>query len=194
MKRSMALVAVALPLCLAAQAANAQGIGLKGGVIFNNVSNRGALPGSLDRRTGFTGGLTASTLKGPLGFGVEALFAQRGLNASSPGDERRLDYIDVPAYLRVMIPTSGVAPYLYAGPQISFELRCRAGGADCSSGRPTTSYAGIIGAGLFFGDHDGLSVEGRYMYGLTDLKLNTVTTSESYKTRSFMILAGLHFR
>ena len=92
-----------------------------------------------------------------------------------------------------MIPVGGVAPYAYAGPQVSFELRCRAGGSDCSSGRPSTSYAGIIGAGLFFGERGGLSVEGRYMYGLTDLKLNTVTSSSSYKTRSFMILGGVHF-
>src|SRR4051812_3213579 len=103
MKRSMALLA--LPLCFAAATANAQGIGLKGGVIFNNVSNRGALPGSLDRRTGFTGGLTFSTAKAPIGLGVEALYAQRGLNAAAPADERRLDYVDLPVYLRVMIPT-----------------------------------------------------------------------------------------
>ena len=192
MKRTFALVA-AIPLCFAAQAAKAQGIGLKGGLVFNNVSNRGALPGSLERHTGFTAGLTASTYKGPLGVGIEALYAQRGLNGATASDNRRLDYVDIPAYLRVMIPTSGIAPYLFAGPQVSFELRCRDGGTDCSSGRPKTSYAGIIGAGVFFGEHNGLSVEGRYMYGLTDLKLNTVTTSDSYKTRSFMVLAGIHF-
>jgi hypothetical protein len=32
--------------------------------------------------------------------------------------------------------------------------------------------------------------EGRYVYGLTDLKLNTVTSSSSYKTRSFLLLVG----
>ena len=39
----------------------------------------------------------------------------------------------------------------------------------------------------------GLSVEGRYVYGLTDLNLNTVSTSESYQTRSFLLLAGISF-
>jgi hypothetical protein len=38
-----------------------------------------------------------------------------------------------------------------------------------------------------------LSIEGRYVYGLTDLKLNTVTSSESFKSRTFLILAGYHF-
>jgi len=36
-------------------------------------------------------------------------------------------------------------------------------------------------------------LEGRYVYGLTDLKLSTVTSSESYKTRSVLILVGWAF-
>jgi hypothetical protein len=36
-------------------------------------------------------------------------------------------------------------------------------------------------------------LEGRYIYGLTDLKLGTITSSTSYKTRSFLLLAGLTF-
>ena len=39
----------------------------------------------------------------------------------------------------------------------------------------------------------GLSIEGRYVYGLTDLKLSTVSTSTSYQTRSFLVLLGLGF-
>ena len=192
MKRSLALLA-ALPLCMIAAKANAQGIGIKGGAVFNNVKDNGALPGSLERRTGFTAGLTFSTLKGPVGIGLEALYAQRGVNAPNATDARRLDYIDVPAYLRVMIPTGSVNPYLLAGPQVSFELNCRAGSGSCPSGRSKTTYAGVIGAGIFFGNHGGLSLEGRYMYGLSDLHLSTVTSSSSYKNRSFLILAGLQF-
>ena len=194
MKRTIALAAV-MPFVFAA-AAHAQGIGVKGGVVWNNVRNSGALPGSLEGHTGWTGGLTLSTERGAVGVGLEALYAQRGVNAPSGNDSRRLDYIDVPAYLRVMIPIAGLSPYAYAGPQVSFELRCRTGGTTataCPSGRPMTTYAGVIGAGLFFGDQGGFSLEGRYMYGLSDLKLGTVTSSESYKTRSFLILGGLHF-
>ncbi len=32
------------------------------------------------------------------------------------------------------------------------------------------------------------------MYGLTDLKLGTVTDAESYQTRSFLILVGIYVR
>lgn len=192
MKRSVAILA-ALPLCFAAATANAQGIGLKGGVVFNNVKDNGALPGSLERRTGWTAGLTFSTLAGPVGIGIEGLYARRGVNAPNATDARDLDYIDVPAYLRVMIPTGAVSPYLFAGPQVSFELNCRAGSGSCPSGRSKTTYAGIIGAGVFLGDKGGLSLEARYMYGLSNLHLSTVSSSSSYKARSFLILAGLQF-
>ena len=63
----------------------------------------------------------------------------------------------------------------------------------CPSGRPKTSTAAVIGAGLRLGGMSAMTIEGRYVYGLTDLKLNTVTSSQSYKTRSFLILAGLTF-
>ena len=43
------------------------------------------------------------------------------------------------------------------------------------------------------GAQSGFTLEGRYIYGLNDLKLSTVTASQSYKTRSFLILAGLSF-
>jgi len=48
------------------------------------------------------------------------------------------------------------------------------------------------GAGASLGGR-GLSLEGRYMYGLTDLKLSTVTSATSYHSRSFLILAGIPF-
>jgi hypothetical protein len=57
MKRSFALLAVVFlglaPATLRAQAA----LGIKGGLSYGNVSNRGLLPGSLSGRTGFAVGL-----------------------------------------------------------------------------------------------------------------------------------------
>jgi hypothetical protein len=51
----------------------------------------------------------------------------------------------------------------------------------------------VIGGGVRLGAASAFTLEGRYIYGLTDLKLSTVTSSESYKTRSFAILAGWAF-
>jgi hypothetical protein len=175
--------------------AAAQGsVALKGGFSYGNVSNRGVLPGNLQERTGFALGISFGTGRSMLGLGVEALYAQRGVKNSGTTDERRLDYVDVPVFLRALFPTPGIAPFAYAGPQASFELRCRAGGTPCpDTDRPSTSWAAVIGGGVRLGATSALTVEGRYIYGLSDLKLSTVTSSESYKTRSFLILAGWAF-
>jgi len=192
MQRSFTLAAAALVLCAAT--AHAQGIGIKGGLSFGDVSNRGLLPGSLDTRTGFALGLGLSSAPGLLGFDAEGLYAQRGVGEAADPDARRLDYIDVPVYLRAMLPLPGLAPFAYAGPQVSFELRCRAGGDPCpDTDRSKTSYAAAVGAGVRLGTRRAITVEGRYLYGLTDLDLGTVTDPESYKTRSFLILVGVGF-
>jgi hypothetical protein len=171
------------------------GFEIKGGLSWGNVSNRGVLPGSLNGRNGIALGLGMFG-GSPVGFGIEGLYVQRGVeNDIFDVNSRRLDYIDVPGYLRISVPFA-LQPFLYAGPMVSFELRCRAGGtlgsADCpDTGRPTTSWSGIIGAGIRLNPGVALSFEGRYVYGLTDLNLSTVTSSSSYRTRSFMLLAGI---
>lgn len=193
MKRVFVGVAIVTALALgAAPAAHAQsGLGIKGGFAYSDVSNAGALPGNLHSRTGYAIGLGYEG-GGPLGLGVEALYAQRGLSGGAAGEARELNYIDVPLYLRLSAPSPALTPFAYAGPQASFEMRCSAGGAPCpNTGRPKTTYAGVIGAGVRLAG--GLTVEGRYVYGLTDLKLSTVSTSTSYQTRSFMILLGFGF-
>ena len=195
MRRTLAVIA-ALLTSVAPRAAHAQGmLSIKGGLSYGNVSNRGLLPGELDQRTGFAGGLALNPSRSALfGLGVEALYAQRGVESSTGGDSRELNYVDVPVYLMASLPTPGAAPYLYAGPQVSFELACHDGVGDCPDGdRPKTSYAAVIGAGVRLGGAPGVSLEGRYLYGLTDLKLSTVTSSASYKTRSFLLMAGLTF-
>lgn len=193
MKRTLAcLIATALGVATVAPAQG--GVALKGGLSFGNVSNRGVLPGNLKERTGFAAGLSFGTGRNMLGFGLEALYAQRGVANSGTPDERRLDYVDVPVFVRALFPMPGIAPFAYAGPQVSFELRCRAGGSACpDTDRPSTSYAAVIGGGARLGAASALTLEGRYVYGLTDLKLSTVTSSESYKTRSFLILVGWTF-
>jgi len=180
--------------------------GLKAGVSFGNISNKGLLPEgvSLDNRTGFAGGVFLGYRVGFLGVGLEGLYAQRGAkfegvtgtpsptpSAASP--QTRLDYIDVPIYVKAALPTPLVQPFVYAGPQVSFEIRCRtADDTACpdasTSGRKKTDYGAVFGAGARFG---GLSLEGRYVYGLRDLKLNTLTDTHSYKTRTFLILLGI---
>ncbi|HUX34288.1 MAG TPA: porin family protein [Gemmatimonadaceae bacterium] len=194
MKRAVAVIGFLL-LAGTGAVAQAQGGGLaiKGGLSYGNVSNGGTLPGSVTQRSGFAIGLSANT-GGMLGLGIEGMYAQRGFDNSTAADARHLDYIDVPVYVRVAIPTGSIAPFAYAGPQGSYELNCGASSGNCpDSGRPKVTYSGVIGAGLAFNVLHGMTVEYRYVYGLTDLKLSTVSTTESYKTRSSLLLVGFGF-
>ena len=195
MKRSHIIGVVAVFVALPAPAPAQSGVEVKGGFSYGNVSNRGLLPGALRERTGFAVGIGVGVSRNLLGFGAEALYAQRGVKSSSdPDSSRQLDYVDVPIYVRAALPLVSVTPYAYAGPQLSFEVRCRSGNAACpDTDRPMTSYAAVIGGGVRLGKPGGLSLEGRYIYGLTDLKLSTVTSAESYQTRSFLILVGYAF-
>lgn len=180
-------------LALGAMPLSAQsGMTIKAGASFGNVSNRGVLPGNLSTRTGFAAGLAMSLFGGdPLNVSIEGLYAQRGVGSSTDTSSRRIDNIDVPAYVKFTLPTPGIAPFAYAGPQVSFQVKCSAGPNPCPTDMPKTTTAAVIGGGVRLGG--GLEVEGRYIYGLTNLKLGTVSSSASYKTRSFMLLAGISF-
>ena len=192
-KRHRAISMVAIAALIAAPiAAHAQGLALKGGFGWGPAPNSGgAYPGELSAHNSGSFGLAVTT-GGIFGVGVEGLWAERGFNSSEAGASRRLAYVDVPVYLRITSPTSGIAPFGYLGPQVSFEVRCNGGGGNCPDGREKTQYAGVVGAGLRFG-RPGISIESRYVYGLSDLHLSTITESESYRTRNFLLLAGFGF-
>ena len=188
------LVAITLLLLVAApMAARAQGgLSIKGGLSYGTASNNGIDPGAT-QRSGFAVGVSLIS-GGMIGFGIDGLYAQRGFTSTILGLSRKLDYLDVPVYLRVSVPTPGISPFAYVGPQGSFELKCGTDSGNCpDSGRPKATYSGVIGGGLRFGMLRGLSVEGRYIYGLSDLNLSTVSTTKSYKDRSLLLLVGLGF-
>ncbi len=193
--KSSRIAMLVLALVIVPAAAEAQ-FGIKAGAAFGDVSNKGVLPGDLNGRTGFAGGISLESAPSTFGFGVEGLFSQEGLTSAAPSSSFKTSYISIPVYLRVMIPTPAIKPFAYLGPQVSFEVNCSNGSGDCpDNGRKKTLYAGLIGGGIRFGGKTaaGFSLEGRYVYGLTDLKPSTVTSSESYEQRTFLLLAGIHF-
>jgi hypothetical protein len=192
MKRSLLVVAVA-SLCSLPVAANAQGVGILGGWAYGSAPNTNASgAGTLHSNNGFAVGLSAQT-GGMFGFGIDGLYAQRGFTSPNPGYSRQLSYIDVPVYFRVAIPNHVVVPFALIGPQVSIELNCDDNGGNCPSGDAKTTYAGIFAAGLKFPQLARLSVQARYLYGLTNLNYTTVNNQSNYHDRSFMLLLGLGF-
>jgi hypothetical protein len=190
MKKSLIALAVAV-LCAVPVAARAQGgLGVLGGLSYASEPNGITPGGTLKPHSGFAVGVAAEG-GGAVTFGINALYAQRGYTASSPITSQRYDYIDVPVYLKVNFQTPSIAPFVFIGPQGSFELQCD--GGDCPSGRPKVTYSGIVGAGLRFPTMGGVSIQGRYVYGLSNLDINTVTNRTNYQQRSFMLLLGIGF-
>jgi hypothetical protein len=192
MKRSLFAVAL-LALCAAPITARAQGLGIIGGLTYGYVPNTNSTgAGTLSSHNGFAIGVAAET-GGMFGFGIDGLYAQRGFRSSVAGFSEQLSYIDVPAYFRFAIPNPTIVPFALAGPQLSFEMNCDADGGSCPSGRPNTTYGAIFAVGLKFPQLARLSVQARYLYGLSDLNYNTVNNQSNYHDRSFMLLFGLGF-
>jgi hypothetical protein len=195
---SLAILASA-PVSLAAQAeaASQTVAGVKGGATFGMLSNDEDLPADLDDRTGFAAGIYGGVRVGALLFGIDALYVQRGLKSdlASNALPTRLDYIDLPLYVELALPIPAVQPYIYIGPQISFEIHCEtAGGGDCPdpSIRNKTDFLGVGGLGLRLGSVGGfgVGVEGRYLFGFRDLNVGGVAGTEN-KTRAFLVLVSL---
>ena len=192
MKRSLIALAVAA-LCSVPIAAQAQGFGILGGWSYGQVpSGNTTGHGSLSGNSGFALGVGAES-GGPLGFGVNALYAQRGFRSTLFGNSQQLSYIDVPFYLRVAIENPAVIPFGLIGPQVSFEMNCSANGEDCPSGRNKTTFNGVAALGLKFPMLSGLSIQARYLYALQNLDYGTVNNQSNYNQRSFMLLLGLGF-
>ncbi len=189
MKRSLAvLTALALVAPVAAYAQG--GVGIKGGLTYGSVSQSGVSPNtSLSGYNGWTAGLSFGTASdsAPVGLRVEGLYARRGVNGTSNTSDIR-EFIDVPVFLELKLPIPGVQPFIYAGPQASYELGC----SGCSASS-NWSYAADVGAGVRLGGSTAITLEGRYMYGLSDFQWHTVSSSSSYRTRQFLILAGIGF-
>ena len=192
MKRPLISLAVAA-LCLVPMVAEAQGVGLLGGWSYGQVPSGNTVGhGSLSGNNGFALGVGAES-GGPLGFGVNVLYAQRGFRSNLIGNAEQLSYIDIPLYLRVAVQNPVVTPFALIGPQVSFEMNCNANGTDCPSGRDKTTFDGVAAVGLKFPMMSGLSIQGRYLYALQNLDYGTVSNQSNYRQRSFMLLIGIGF-
>lgn len=187
------LLAVALLALSVTSTARAQGFGVLGGWAYGAVPNTNATgAGAYTANNGFTIGASLES-GGVLGFGINGLYSQRGFTNTVAGFSQKLSYIDVPAYLKLQIVNPVVVPFAFAGPQVSFELNCDAGGTSCPSGRDKTTFDAVAGIGVKFPMIANLSVQGRYIYALKDLNYGTVNNQSNYRQRSFALLVGIGF-
>jgi hypothetical protein len=189
-------------LAVSAAAADAQTIGFKLGAAFSTlqVDEPTTTQNSI---TGFIGGGHARVnIAGRLGLQAELLSVTKGADIrGTPDFDLRFEYIEVPLLLHVPLTTGmAFAPYVYGGPSIAFEVRCRttdtAGTAsDCTDVSPferrSTDIGLVAGGGLAFAMGPGaLLLEGRYTWGMTNLNAANDVDASTVRNRSGAILAG----
>ena len=181
-----AFVAIAAPATAPAQTT----IGIKGGLSFATLSNKSP---DWNSRTGFAVGLAIDMRASVIGLQPEVLYVQKGVTfngaPSASSDAPQLSYIEVPLLVKVTLPTGPVQPMFYAGPSVMFRLTCSFAGFDCNDVTKSTDYGAILGGGLRFGGDHGISVEGRYTWGLTDVN-NEPSSGVKHETRTFLVFLG----
>jgi len=186
-------------------------IGVKGGLNVSDISTDiPDIESVKESKTGFVGGAYVNL---PLGstFAIqpEALYSQQGFKGTDPdlaGYEAqfKINYFQIPVLLKAQFPSGTIRPAVYAGPVVSFESSCKFGVSaegqsaeiDCDQAdvgdRKTTDFGGAFGANLdWFVGPVVVTVDARYLLGLTNLNDDPNAPDESVKNRVWQFMAGV---
>ncbi len=173
-----------IPMAVSAQTS----LGIKGGLSYATLSDKSP---DFNNRTGFAGGVAVDMRAGLIGIQPELLYVQKGVTATGTpsGSSPKLDYLEVPVLLKLTLGTPGIQPMFYAGPSAGFRLTCTVLEVNCASGTiKSTDWAAVLGGGVRIGGNKGLTLEGRYSWGLKDI--HDVSAGVDQKTRTFLALVG----
>lgn len=171
--RSTLAAAVALALVTSsAQAQMGWELGARGGVTVASVSGDLADTFDTSNRTGFVGGLFLNYDASLLGFQVAAQYSQAGteFDAGDAVENFDLNYIQIPAVIKLGIPLGIAKPSVFGGAQLGFNTGCDQSGSDCSDDVKSTEWSGVAGAdvAVYVGSIS-LWFDARYNFGLSDI-------------------------
>jgi hypothetical protein len=188
-------------------------IGIKGGVDWTKTSFSSDTPGFRAQgsaRTGLEGGLVfAGQCTDHFGLSLEALYVRREtkfffpeLNGIPPVTAiYKVDWIDFPLTAVVLFGEDGavVRPLLFIGPDFAARLRARSENTaegvtqefDVKNQVRSTMVSIVGGAGARFriGRRAWFTLDGRYVYGLTNIS----RSGSDWKTRDIQVMAGFLF-
>ena len=190
--------------------AEAQTIGVKLGPTFSKLSVDEEGEDGPETLTSFGGGGFIRFGMGGLNLQAEVLSITKGASTSISDPEfgdatfdLKLNYVEIPVTAMFSL---GSGPYLFAGPSVAFEVSCKIDidtedfdieGGDCDddsetdSDRKKVDLSVVGGAGFEFPMGPGrLLIEGRYIYGLTNLNDSSTADDSSSKNRTWAIFAG----
>lgn len=178
-------LAIVLLLALPATARAQLGFGLKAGLTYADLSDVEA-----DARAGYALGLALRFAPGNLlTIQPEVMYVAKG------AEDVELGNIDVPVLLKFDFSLLVLNLYAVAGPYASFNISCDipevSPGVDPCDDLKDTDFGGIVGAGLRLGGDRGVSLEGRYQFGVTGLDDSGATFDP--KTQTIFLLLGFDF-
>jgi len=209
MRRTLyTFAALTAAFAFAATGASAQTIGFKLGAGFANMSTD-ANNVTTESITGFAGGgHIRFGLGGRIGLQAELLSVTKGANfrgtgaGAADGFDLRFEYVEIPVLIHIPLTLGAVAPYVFGGPAIGLEVRCRvapAGGTssaqqDCSDAvaggfdrsSPDFSLVGGAGISLMMGPGSVIA-EARYTAGMRNINAHTDGADMRHRVPSVML-------
>lgn len=193
-------VGLVLPASAQDDALDGFTLGARGGISVATASFD--IEETIDKsnRTGFLGGVFANWSKAAIGFQVEGLYAQKGVELE--GDEGgtvKVDYIQFPVLVKLGLPLGTLKPGVFAGIQYSALARCReelvgdTESADCRDDLKNSDWSVPLGADLKLGlGSISLWIDGRYDIGLSDIN-EMFEEITDLKNRAWAFTGGIGF-
>ena len=194
------LAIAVIGLCATATAAEAQSVGIKGGLVVSKLKTEPDNAGVLDFRQDWgagvfviPGGRSKATVQ------LEAIYSRRGTSVDADvfgfgvGDIR-LSYIDVSALLRLRAGSGDSGLYVIAGPTVGIKQNAELvvfGLSPSIDGLFKDTETGVtVGAGLETGRY---ILEGRYFHGLTNVVEGVGVVGLGAKSRTLSVMVGVRF-
>ena len=169
--------------------------GLRGGVSVASASLDVNETFDKSNRTGFVGGIFLNYDAGSLGFQVGGQYSQKGveLDLGDAVNEFSLDYLEIPAVVKLGIPLGLIKPSVFGGAALGFNTSCDSSGSDCGDDFKSTDFSGIAGAdvAIYLGS---LSLWGdaRYHFGLNNVSDASDVVGD-LKNRNWTLQGGIGF-
>ena len=193
--KKLFVLAAALALSTAAFSQAQFSIGLKAGPNFANIDTKSGFGENYKNRAGFHGGAFALIKVGKIGVQPEVLFSQQGskVTINSQDLKSSFNYINVPIIVK-LYTVAGIN--LQVGPQFGFVSSAESdyiddmgnvrSGQDIKDELKSSDFSAALAVGwdLPFG----LSIDGRYNLGLSDINKNA--GAESIKNQVWQFSLG----
>ena len=162
-------------------------IGIKGGPNFANIDTESSAGENYKTRTGFHLGAFALFRGERVGIQPEILFSQQGSKLTVNGNdiESNFSYMNIPVIVK-LYTIAGIN--LQVGPQIGFLTSADYDDQDIKDELKSTDFSLALGVGWDL--PLGLTIDGRYNWGLSDITEGSGASMGTVKNQVWQISAG----